>query len=100
MTTHPQVNNDGRIVTVHIPITFTKRGGRKMILAPDGIEMAPMPPRVDNALIRAIARAHRWKRMLERGKYASLAEMAGAENTGQSYLSRVLRLTLLAPAIV
>ncbi|NQV57111.1 MAG: hypothetical protein HQ503_14720 [Rhodospirillales bacterium] len=100
MTTHPQISDDGCIVTVHIPITFTKRGGRKLILAPDGAELAPSRPRVDNTLIRAIARAHRWKRMLESGKYTSLAELAEAEKTGKSYLSRVLRLNLLAPEII
>jgi hypothetical protein len=55
---------------------------------------------VDNALVKAIARAHRWKRMLESGAYASIAELADAEKINQSYLCRVLRLSLLAPDIV
>jgi len=56
--------------------------------------------RVDSTLIKALARAHRWKRLLESGRFASVAELAVAEKINQSYLCRVLRLTLLAPDIV
>ena len=57
-------------------------------------------PRIDSALVKAIARAHRWQRMLESGGYSSLTELAAAEKINLSYMSRVLRLTLLAPEIV
>ena len=60
----------------------------------------PLQPQIDNALVKAIARAHRWKRMLEAGEYANLTELAVAEKINRSYVSRVLRLTLLAPDIV
>ena len=50
--------------------------------------------------MKALARAHRWKRLLESGRYGSLAELAAAEKIDRSYLCRVLRLTLLAPEIV
>ena len=56
--------------------------------------------RIDNTLIKALARAHRWRRMLEGGDYGTLAEMADAERISRSYVSRILRLTLLAPDIV
>jgi hypothetical protein len=49
---------------------------------------------------KAVARAHRWKRMLESGAYASIGELAEAEKINQSYLCRVLRLSLLAPDII
>ena len=51
-------------------------------------------------MIRAIARAFRWREMLENGKYATIAEIAAAEKINDSYVGRVLRLTLLAPDIV
>jgi hypothetical protein len=71
------------------------------MLAPSGTETWPSARvRVDSALVRAIARAHRWKRMLESGAYASIAELAEAEKINQSYLCRVLRLSLLAPDVV
>ena len=88
-------------VTVHIPMSFRRRGGRKQVIAPDGVPMTP-PPRahVDNTMIKAIARAFRWRRMLESGVYGSVAELAAAEAINKSYVSRILRLTLLAPEIV
>jgi hypothetical protein len=96
-----QLNKDGTLLTVHIPMAFRKRGGRKLMLAPSGTEISPLRGTgVDSALVKAIARAHRWKRMLQSGAYASIAELAEAEKINQSYLCRVLRLSLLAPDIV
>src|SRR5258708_591693 len=61
----------------------------------------PMPaPRVDMPLVKAVVRAHRWRQMLESGEYASSAELAKAEKVNDSYLSRILRLTLIAPDII
>ena len=57
-------------------------------------------PRVDSALVKALARAHRWQRLLESGECASITELAAAEKIDRSYLCRVLRLTLLAPELV
>jgi hypothetical protein len=99
MTTH--LSKDGTLLTVHVPMGFRKRGGRKVMLAPSGAEIRPSArAHVDSALVRAIARAHRWKRMLESGAYASITELAQAEKINQSYLCRILRLSLLAPDIV
>lgn len=95
-----EMSRDGRTLTVHVPLTFRKRGGRKLIIAPTGAEAwVPPRPRVDNTMVKALARAHRWKRMLE-GDYATAQDLAAAEMINPSYLSRVLRLTLLAPDIV
>ena len=72
-----------------------------MTIAPDGGDAwAPAKPRPDETLIRALARAHRWKRMLEEGRYRSAAEIAEAEGVTRSFVNRLLRLTLLAPDIV
>jgi len=77
---------------------FTVRGGRSTVIA--SLVPAPAQPRIDNALLKAIARAHRWRRMIEGGEYASITELAKAEGVNQSYACRLLRLTLLAPEIV
>ena len=77
------------------------RGGRKVIIAPDGGDVwTPAKPRQDATLIRALARAHRWKRMLEEGRYRSAAEIAEAEGVTRRFVNRLLRLTLLSPDIV
>ena len=82
-------------------IRSLQKGGHGDRSAPDGGDAwAPAKPRPDETLIRALARAHRWKRMLEDGKYRSAAELAEAEGVTRSFVNRLLRLTLLAPDIV
>jgi hypothetical protein len=84
-------------LTVHVPFRIVKRGGRKEMQMPDG---STHSQRTDNTLVKALARAFRWKRMLESGEYATIAELAEREGIAPSYMTRVLRLTLLAPEIV
>ncbi|MDN2565287.1 hypothetical protein N1F89_03555 [Aquibium sp. A9E412] len=84
-------------VTIHVPFRIVKRGGRKEMQLPDG---ATQSRRTDSALVKALARGFRWKRMLESGEYATIAELAEREGIAPSYMTRVLRLTLLAPDIV
>ena len=80
---------------------FQRHGGRKRIVAPDGSELAPVnKPQPDGTLMKALARAWRWQRMLESSEYGTLVEIADAEGIRRSYVCRVLRLTLLAPDIV
>jgi hypothetical protein len=94
------ISRDGQTATVSIPVTFLQRGGRKQILSPPGATPWSPAPRVDTALIKAVVRAHRWRQMIESGEYASSAELAKAEKVNDSYLSRILRLTLIAPDII
>ena len=84
-------------VTLHVPFRIVKRGGRKEMRLPHG---AAQPRKPDSALVKALARAFRWKRMLESGEFATIAELAEGEGIASSYMTRVLRLTLLAPDIV
>ena len=84
-------------VTLHVPFRVVKRGGRKEMQLPDG---ATQSRRNDSTLVKALARAFRWKRMLESGEFATIAELAKREGIASSYMTRVLRLTLLAPDIV
>jgi hypothetical protein len=100
--TEPNLSDDGRTVTVRVPISIRRRGGRKLVLAPDGTTETWAAPRrrIDNAMVKAIARAFRWREMLENGTHATIAEIANAEKINETYVGRVLRLTLLAPDIV
>jgi hypothetical protein len=84
-------------MTLHVPFRIVKRGGRKEMRLPEG---AAQPRRTDSALVKALARAFRWKRMLESGEFATIAELAEREGIAPSYMTRVLRMTLLAPDIV
>jgi hypothetical protein len=92
-------STDDNYVDVFVPITFKRFGGRKTIVAPDG----PAPARskaTDKTLTKALARAWRWQKLLDAGAYNSIAEMADKEGINRSYLSRTIRLSLLAPDIV
>ena len=75
------------------------RGERKLLVTPDSAEWAPRP-RGDNAMVKALARAFRWRKMLDTGVHATLEDLARVKGVAPSYVSRVLRLTLLAPEIV
>jgi hypothetical protein len=94
-------------VTVSVPLTIRRRGGRKQIIGPDGAMARPgdsgagvVPVNGDPALIKALARGFRWRRMLEEGRYGSISEMAKAEGVERGYVGTLLRLTLLPPAMV
>ena len=83
-------------VTLHVPFRIVKRGGRKEMQLPERRATAEDRQHA----VKALARAFRWKRMLESGEFATVAELAEHEGIAPSYRTRVLRLTLLAPDIV
>jgi hypothetical protein len=88
-------------VTVTVPFAIRKRGGRKLVITPDGLAAASASrAQVDSALLKALARGFRWRKLLETGDFSTIQEIADAESINPSYVSRVLRMTLLAPEIV
>jgi hypothetical protein len=96
-----QMTRNGRVLIVRIPVSFRQSAGRKQIVVPAGADTWQAPRiRCDNSLINALAKAHRWRRLIETGRYASAAELSDREGINESYVCRVLRLTLLAPDIV
>jgi len=100
MITH-SLSTDGTILSVHVPIKLRRRGGRKLIIGAPGAPCAqPAAPQPASPLIKAVARAHRWKRLLESGQCSSIIELAKAERVDLTYARRLLKLTLLAPDII
>nr|WP_213395108.1 hypothetical protein [Yoonia sp.] len=85
------------VITIQVPFRVVKRGGRKEIRLPYGAIAARKP---NSTLVKALARAFRWKRMLGSSEFATIAELAEREGIAPSYMTRVLRMTLLAPDIV
>ena len=84
-------------ITVHVPFRFVTRGGRKEMQLPAG---GALQRKTDNTLVKALARAFRWARMLESGEFATIGDLAAQEKIAPSYMTRVMRLTQLAPEIV
>jgi hypothetical protein len=100
MSVSAKLTRAGRTLVVRVPLPAARRGTRKLVVSPDGAPWTSTRPVVDSTIVKSLARAHRWKAMLESGEYASLTELAKLENINLSYLCRMLRLTLLAPDIV
>ena len=99
--TDADLSSDGRTLTVRVPMTFKTRGGRKLVISPDGVpSWAKTRTRIDNTMVKALARAFRWRKLLETGVYTTVEEIAAAEKINTSYVSRILRMTLLAPEVV
>ncbi len=89
-------------ITVRVPLKIRRRPGRKTVVMPVAGEAgaAAVPTRADPALVKALARAFRYQRLLDEGRYSSITEMASAERIERGYLGSLLRLTLLAPNLV
>jgi hypothetical protein len=85
-------------VTVRVPLKLTIRGGRKTIIG--DFRKTATRTRFDDSIIKAIARAYRWRSLIEDGEYSSITELAKVEGVNQSYACRILRLTNLAPDII
>ena len=99
--TAPKLSPDGTTMTVRVPMKFQVRGGRKLVVTPDGSPSWAKPrKRIDSAMVKALARAFRWQKLLDDSTYTTIEDIANSEKINPSYVSRVLRLTLLSPEIV
>jgi hypothetical protein len=95
--TQPRLELDG--LAIRIPMTLRRRGGRKLVIVPEGLEASAPRPAFDPVLINALVRAHRWRRQIESGQFRSASELAAHEKITDSFVARMLCLTLLAPDI-
>jgi len=88
-------------VTVRVPLTIRRRPGRKALVSLGfGADGGRIATKADPALVKALARAFRYQKLLDEGRYASISEMAAAEKIERGYLGTLMRLTLLSPAMV
>ena len=87
--------------TTEIPMTFRRRGGKAVIVLPNGDRaIERREALIDNAMVKLLARGHRWHRKLFDGTHASIEDMAKSENISPSFVSRILRLAYLSPTVV
>ena len=87
-------------LTIRIPIRLKRRGGRKLIMTPEGAVVPARKPSRDEALVKALVRAHRWRRRIESGQAKSITDLAEQEGVTVAYVCRLLPLACLAPDIV
>lgn len=81
----------------HLPVRARFRGGRSGLLAAPGSALKPAGP--DAALIKAVARAHRWKAMLMNGEVRSIEALATQLGQERRHVGCTLALAFLRPAI-
>jgi hypothetical protein len=87
-------------LTIRIPIQLQRRGGRELIMTPEGVAAPTPKPRPDETLIKALVRAHRWRRRIESGQAKSISDLAEQEGVTDPYVCRLLPLTCLAPDVI
>jgi hypothetical protein len=87
-------------LTIRIPIRLQRRGGRKLIMTPDGAAGPARKPSRNETLVKALVRAHRWRRRIESGHARSITDLAEHEGVTVAFVCRLLPLTCLAPDIV
>ena len=97
MTTSAEVGT----LIIRVPVQFKRRGGRKLIITPEGAsEAVAAPTNIDDTLVRTLIKAHRWRRRLETGKAKSITDLAEQEKMTIAYVAKLWPLTCLAPDIV
>ena len=95
------VQNDDSGIVVNVPLRLKKRGGRREVVLPQAFASDdPIRQSHQEALVIALARAHRWQRLLDEGKFGSVSDLARGTGLDPSFAARLLRLTLLAPDII
>jgi hypothetical protein len=87
-------------LTIRIPMRLQRRGGRKLVVTPEGVAAPARKPSRDETLVKAVVRAHRWRRRIESGQAKSITDLAEQEGVTIAYVCRLLPLTCLAPDIV
>jgi hypothetical protein len=95
-----RVGFEADTLTIRIPMRLQRRGGRKLIMTPEGLAAPSPTPRRDETLVRAMVKAHRWRRRIESGHARSITDLAEQEGVTVAYVCRLLPLTCLAPDIV
>ena len=94
-----QIAND-EIIDLFVPLEIKKRGGSAIIILPKNLKKEEMTKCFDEKMIKAFAKAYKWKNMLEEDEIGSLAQIAVKENITGAYVSKVFNLNFIAPEIV
>lgn len=98
--TQGRIRIEENMLVISLPVSFSQKSGRRwMIVPPSGDKPVSKAPKQDDALLKALIRAHKWAQALEAGRITCLDQIAREQNINGSYISRIIRLNLLAPDI-
>jgi hypothetical protein len=100
VTVTARTSHEVETLTIRIPMRLKRRGARKLIITPEDATVPPRKPRRDETLVKALVRAHRWRRRIESGQAKSITDLAEQEGVTDAYVYRLLPFTCLAPDIV
>lgn len=101
MSEAPTLSSGNGGLHIRVPMALKRRGGRKEIVVAEGLPSRRRPtPQSHSALVLAVVRGHRWKELLESGRYHSIDALAARMGVNSSYVGRHLNLALLAPDVV
>jgi hypothetical protein len=95
-----RTSHEIEMLTIRIPIRLQRWGGRKLIMTPEGVAGPARKSSRDETLVKALVRAHRWRRQIESGRAKSITDLAEQEGVTDAYVCRLLPLTCLAPDLV
>jgi hypothetical protein len=87
-------------LTIRIPMRLQRRGGRKLIMTPEGVAAPTRKPSREETLVKALVRAHRWRRRIESRQAKSITDLAEQKGVTVAFVCRLLPLTCLAPDLV
>jgi len=101
MSAVPTLTGESGGIRIRVPMALRRRGGRREIVVSEGLpRRRGSAPQTHSALVLAVIRGHRWKELLESGRYPSIDALAARMGVNASYVGRHLNLALLAPDIV
>ncbi len=97
-----QLDNDTGKIIVHVPINFRRWGGKKVLIGPQGEDLRILEKEIrkDEKLLKALARAYKWQKLIAIGKYQNSGDIEMVEQINRSYVQRVMRMMLLSPRII
>jgi hypothetical protein len=94
------VTDMGEAISVFVPISWKRTGGRKQIVLPDDPNAGEQAEEKPSPLAIALARAYVWQKWIDEGKYSNAKELAQDMGMDPAVVRRVLRLGVLSPRVV
>ncbi len=87
-------------IDIFVPLEIKRRSGTATLMIPKNSNKVDDQKHFDNKILKSLAKAYKWKMMLEKAQVSCLSEIAQREKATPSYVSRVFNLNFLSPRII